>query len=82
MFWLDMFDVQIMAQTLVNGADSFSLLAIPFFVLAGEIMNAGGLSKRIVDLPMKLVGHKPWRVGLRRRAGGYDYGEPFWFCCC
>ncbi|ELM8684307.1 TRAP transporter large permease subunit [Escherichia coli] len=59
MFWLDMFDVQIMAQTLVNGADSFSLLAIPFFVLAGEIMNAGGLSKRIVDLPMKLVGHKP-----------------------
>ncbi len=56
MFWLGMFDVQIMAQTLVNGADSFSLLAIPFFVLAGEIMNAGGLSKRIVDLPMKLVG--------------------------
>ncbi|SMZ47815.1 2,3-diketo-L-gulonate TRAP transporter large permease protein yiaN [Escherichia coli] len=39
-----------MAQTLVNGADSFSLLAIPFFVLAGEIMNAGGLSKRIVNL--------------------------------
>ncbi|SUH20148.1 dehydroascorbate transporter [Salmonella enterica subsp. enterica] len=27
--------------------------------MAGEIMNAGGLSKRIVDLPMKLVGHKP-----------------------
>ena len=40
MFWLGMFDVQIMAKTLVNGADSFSLLAIPFFVLAGEIMNA------------------------------------------
>ncbi|EOW56190.1 TRAP transporter, DctM subunit [Escherichia coli KTE155] len=63
MFWLDMFDVQIMAQTLVNGADSFSLLAILFFVLAGEIMNAGGLSKRIVDLPMKLVGHKPGGLG-------------------
>lgn len=63
MFWLDMFDVQIMAQTLVSGADSFSLLAIPFFVLAGEIMNAGGLSKRIVDLPMKLVGHKPGGLG-------------------
>ena len=63
MFWLDMFDVQIMAQTLVNGADSFSLLAIPFFVLAGEIMNAGGLLKRIVDLPMKLVGHKPGGLG-------------------
>ncbi len=36
----------------------------PFpFVLAGEIMNAGGLSKRIVDLPMKLVGHKPGGSG-------------------
>lgn len=35
MFWMDIFDVQILAQTLVNGADSFSLLAIPFFVLAG-----------------------------------------------
>lgn len=63
MAYPDMFDVQIMAQTLVNGADSFSLLAIPFFVLAGEIMNAGGLSKRIVDLPMKLVGHKPGGLG-------------------
>ncbi|MGS9184016.1 TRAP transporter large permease subunit, partial [Salmonella enterica subsp. enterica serovar Infantis] len=59
MAYLDMFYVQIMAQTLVNGADSFSLLALPFFVLAGEIMNAGGLSKRIVDLPMNLDGHKP-----------------------
>ena len=48
---------------MVNGADSFSLLAIPFFVLAGEIMNAGGLSQRIVDLPMKLVGHRPGGLG-------------------
>lgn len=39
------------------------LLAIPFFVLAGEIMNAGGLSQRIVDLPMKLVGHRPGGLG-------------------
>ena len=46
MFWMDIFDVQILAQTLVNGADSFSLLAIPFFVLAGEIMNAGGQKRR------------------------------------
>ncbi len=63
MFWMDIFDVQILAQTLVNGADSFSLLAIPFFVLAGELMNAGGLSQRIVDLPMKLVGHRPGGLG-------------------
>lgn len=59
----NMFDVQIMAQSLINGADSYSLLAIPFFILAGELMNAGGISKRIVDLPMKLVGHKRGGLG-------------------
>ncbi|HVE54295.1 MAG TPA: TRAP transporter large permease, partial [Ramlibacter sp.] len=38
-------------------ADSFPLLAVPFFMLAGEIMNRGGLSRRIVNLAMALVGH-------------------------
>ncbi|AVS87312.1 L-dehydroascorbate transporter large permease subunit [Paracidovorax avenae] len=57
MWHLDMFDAQILAQNLINGADSFPLLAVPFFMLAGEIMNTGGLSKRIVDLALTLVGH-------------------------
>jgi TRAP-type mannitol/chloroaromatic compound transport system permease large subunit len=56
MWHLDMFDAQILAQNLINGADSFPLLAVPFFMLAGEIMNAGGLSKRIVNLALALVG--------------------------
>lgn len=63
MFQLDMVDFQIMTQYLITGADSFPLLAIPFFVLAGELMNAGGISKRIVDLPLKLVGHKQGGLG-------------------
>jgi tripartite ATP-independent transporter DctM subunit len=41
----------------INGADSFPLLAVPFFMLAGEIMNVGGLSKRIVNLALALFGH-------------------------
>lgn len=57
MWHLDMFDAQILAQNLVNGADSFPLLAAPFFILAGEIMNVGGLSRRIVNLALTLVGH-------------------------
>jgi TRAP-type transport system large permease protein len=57
MVHLNQFDSQILAQNLINGADSFPLLAVPFFILAGEIMNAGGLSKRIVDLALALVGH-------------------------
>ena len=63
MLQLNMVDVQIMAQNLISGADSFPLLAIPFFVLAGELMNAGGISRRIVDLPLKLVGHKQGGLG-------------------
>jgi len=57
MWHLDLFDAQILAQNVINGADSFPLLAVPFFMLAGEIMNVGGLSKRIVNLAMALVGH-------------------------
>jgi TRAP-type transport system large permease protein len=57
MWHLDMLDFQILAQNLIGGADSFPLLAVPFFMLAGEIMNAGGLSKRIVNLALALVGH-------------------------
>jgi tripartite ATP-independent transporter DctM subunit len=57
MVHLDQFDAQILAQNLINGADSFPLMAVPFFMLAGEIMNTGGLSKRIVDIALALVGH-------------------------
>jgi tripartite ATP-independent transporter DctM subunit len=57
MVHLNQFDSQILAQNLINGADSFPLLAVPFFILAGEVMNAGGLSKRIVGLALALVGH-------------------------
>lgn len=57
MWHMDMFDAQILAQNVIEGANSFPLLAVPFFMLAGEIMNAGGLSRRIVNLAMALVGH-------------------------
>jgi TRAP-type transport system large permease protein len=57
MWHLDLFDAQILAQNLINGADSFPLLAVPFFMLAGEIMNVGGLSRRIVGFALALVGH-------------------------
>ena len=43
---LPAFDSQILAQRFVDGADNFPLLAVPFFLLAGEFMNAGGLSRR------------------------------------
>ena len=63
MVHLDMFDAQIIAQNLINGADSFPLMAIPFFMLAGTTMNAGGLSKRIIKVAVTLVGHIPGGLG-------------------
>ncbi|WP_207389935.1 TRAP transporter large permease subunit [Phytopseudomonas daroniae] len=57
MYYLDLFDAQIIAQNLIHGSDSFPLMAIPFFMLAGELMNAGGLSKRIVNMAITSVGH-------------------------
>jgi len=63
MWHLEIFDAQILAQNVINGADSFPLLAVPFFMLAGEIMNVGGLSRRIVNLALKLVGHRRGGLG-------------------
>jgi tripartite ATP-independent transporter DctM subunit len=57
MWHMNMFDPQILAQNTIEGANSFPLLAVPFFMLAGEIMNAGGLSRRIVNFAMTVVGH-------------------------
>jgi TRAP-type transport system large permease protein len=57
-------DATILSQKLLEGADSFPLLAIPFFMLAGELMNAGGISKRIVHFALAWVGHISGGLGL------------------
>jgi tripartite ATP-independent transporter DctM subunit len=64
MWHLDLFDAQILAQNVLEGANSFPLLAVPFFMLAGEIMNVGGLSRRIVNLALSLVGHVRGGLGF------------------
>ncbi|CAM3918227.1 TRAP transporter large permease subunit [Bordetella tumulicola] len=64
MWHMDMFNAQIVAQNMVTGADTFTLLAIPFFLLAGELMNAGGLSRRIIDFALACVGHIKGGLGI------------------
>jgi tripartite ATP-independent transporter DctM subunit len=56
-------DWQLVSLQMINGADSFPLLAVPFFLLAGEAMNAGGLSKRLVNFGLALVGHRRGGLG-------------------
>ncbi|MCA0240827.1 MAG: TRAP transporter large permease subunit [Proteobacteria bacterium] len=57
MFASGQFDPTLVSQKMFEGTDSFPLLAIPFFLLAGELMNAGGISKRIVNFALTFVGH-------------------------
>ena len=57
MLQMDNFDTQIIAQNLLEGANNYPLMAVPFFMLTGELMNAGGLSRRIVEVADALVGH-------------------------
>ena len=63
MAYLGIYDSQIVAQRILEGADVFVLLAIPFFLLAGELMNVGGLSRRIVNFALALIGHKHGGLG-------------------
>lgn len=64
MTYMGMFNTQIVAQQMIAGADTFTLLAIPFFILAGELMNSGGLSRRIIDFALACVGHIKGGLGL------------------
>ncbi len=59
-------DIPFMAlhQMLFGGVDKFSLLAIPFFIFAGEIMAQGGISKRILDWVLSVIGSQRGSLGL------------------
>jgi tripartite ATP-independent transporter DctM subunit len=50
-------DITLLYRNLYNGMDSFPLMAIPFFMLAGELMNRGGITLRLVEFSQALMGH-------------------------
>ncbi len=64
MSYLGMGDMALLGQNLLSGTNNFALMAIPFFMLSGEIMGKGGLARRIVDFSNVLVG---------RLSGGLGY---------
>lgn len=51
--------VTTLAQRMATGLDSFTLLAIPFFILAGQLLNTGGIARRLIDLAKNLMGSLP-----------------------
>ncbi len=52
------FGLSYIAQTMFTACDSFTLMAIPLFILAGALMEGGGLSKRLIDFADSMVGHR------------------------
>ena len=67
-FFYEGFPLLITFQRIISGTTIFSLLAIPFFIFAGELMLHGGIAQRLVRFASTLVGHL--RGGLARRQGG------------
>ena len=54
----------VLAQKLFTSMDSFPFMAVPFFMLSGEIMTRGGISKRLIDFANSLVGWMPGGLGI------------------
>ncbi|MCG8483986.1 MAG: TRAP transporter large permease subunit, partial [Clostridia bacterium] len=63
-FITDIIPINLVVQTYFTSADSFPLLAIPFFILAGDIMMAGGISKRLVNFSTKMLGGVTGALGI------------------
>ena len=63
-FMDDKISSMLVAQKLVSSINSFSLMAIPFFMLSGELMEAGGISKRLVNIAKAFVGHITGGIGM------------------
>ncbi len=57
-------NLSVVAQRLFSGVNSFSLMAIPFFMLSGELMLKGGISRRLVDFAHSLIGHLTGGLGM------------------
>lgn len=51
------YPLQVVVQRMFTAVDSFALMAIPFFMLAGSLMDHGGITRRIIDFASALVGH-------------------------
>ena len=75
MFLSPQFATFIAAQKLTTGIDSFSLLAVPFFILAGNLMGSGGLAQRLVNLAMLFLGKVPGSLALTNIASNAMFGS-------
>ena len=69
------FGMFVSAQKIVGGMDSFTLLAVPFFILAGLLMSSGGIARRLINLAMLVLGKVPGSLALTNIAGNAMFGS-------
>lgn len=69
------FGVFVSAQKIVTGINSFTLLAVPFFILSGLLMNTGGIAKKLIDFSQVLMGKVPGSLALTNIAGNALFGS-------
>lgn len=75
MFLTPGFGMFVSAQKIVSGIDSFTLLAVPFFVLAGLLMSSGGIAKRLINLAVLFLGKVPGSLAMTNIAGNAMFGS-------
>ena len=75
MFLNPQFGMFISAQKMASGIDSFSMLAVPFFILAGQLMSSGGIAKKLINLAMLILGKVPGSLALTNIAGNAMFGS-------
>ena len=75
MFLNPQFGMFISAQKMASGIDSFSMLAVPFFILAGQLMSSGGIARNLINLAMLIVGKVPGSLALTNIAGNAMFGS-------
>ena len=69
-------------QKMNSGVESFSLLAVPLFILAGNIMNNGGIAKRLVNFAQLFVGKIPGSMAQAIILGNMLFGALVRLLCC
>ena len=75
MFLNPQFGMFISAQKMASGIDSFSMLAVPFFILAGQLMSSGGIARKLINPAMLILGKVPGSLALTNIAGNAMFGS-------
>lgn len=68
------YDLMVVVQRMFGGIDKFSLMSVPFFILAANVMKNGGIARRILTFAQVLVGHSPGGLAVTTEVSSMFFG--------